>query len=535
MNKYFVKTKLTEECCSKLEEKGLVVLIGKQGCGKTSTAIHLMSKTEYTSWTKLKITEEEFLQIKPDDNTIIFIDDLFHGFLYERSLFDWWNSLFSFYSSYITNEKKVRLIITAEETVMEKACVFIEANKLKQVESFFVKASLHLRTLDEKMELLESQFELAKELKGVEMSFLGENLRSHIPCGRGLIGFPLCAFLYSFEDTKEERERAIFVDPRSYVRKLIGNEIQKDEHTGKTLFLLLLFHMHLGATRSLPASYLDHDVKNKFVEFLQKTCPEVRIEEFEPLSYANLKEKAERLENHLLIKINEMYEFRHQIYLHGIADFFFEKHFDFVVGHFPFAILRTCELLHDIHEKDVDKLLERLKKEIQNKHFFLVLSCNIFQNFAFEQKFCQMHSEKPFLDTLLNAPDKTSVFNFPIIFWARKYNLKELVKLLLNLAKTKEDKNLQLYLAMLGACCAVDENYLKCAINPQNFEDVRKSVFNFKTNDGKTILHILLSPDAPKADTHKCLRKLLEDQDRKTLLLDQSLIEKARRQLKKKG
>lgn len=382
---------------------------------------------------------------------------------------------------------------------------------------------------------MENQFKLAKELKGVEMSFLGENLRSHIPCGRGLIGFPLSAFLYSFEDRKEERERAIFVDPRSYVKKYIGNEIQKDEHTSKTLFLLLLFHMHLGATRSLPASYLDHDVRNKFVEFLKKTCPEVRIEEFEPLSYANLKEKAEMLEKKFLIKINEMYEFRHQIYLHGIADYFFENHFDFVVGHFPFAILRTCELLHDIPEEDVDKLLERLKKEIQNKHFFLVFSCNIFQNFTFEQKFCHMHSKKPFLDTLLNVPDETSIFNFPIIFWARKYNLKEVVKLLLNLAKTKEDNNLQLYLAMLGACCAADETYLKCAIDPQNFEEVRKSVFNFKTNDGKTILHILLSSDASQTDTHNCLRILLEDQDRETLLLDQSLIESARSQLKKEG
>lgn len=150
VNKYFVKTELTEVCCSILEEKGLVVLIGKQGCGKTSTAIHLMSKTEFTPWTKLKITEKELLQIEPDDDTVIFIDDLFDGYLYERRLFDWWNSLFSFYFSYIENKKKVRLIITAEETVMEKACVFIEANKQKQIESFFVKASLHLRTLDEK-------------------------------------------------------------------------------------------------------------------------------------------------------------------------------------------------------------------------------------------------------------------------------------------------------------------------------------------------------------------------------------------------
>lgn len=532
-NKYFVKTKLTDECCSKLKEKGLVILIGKQGCGKTSTAIHIMSKTEYTSWTKLKITEEELLQIEPDDKTIIYIDDLFDGFLYERSLFNWWNSLFKFYSSRIEKEKNILLIITAEHSVMKKACVFIEAEKQNQAESFFVRANLHVRTPDEKLEILKSQFNLAKEWKRVERVFLEKHLRDQIPDERGSIGFPLCAFLYSFEDRTTERNPSILVQPRSYVRKYIEYEIQNDtEHTVKTLFLLLLFYMLLGATRSLPSNYLDYNVRHRFVEFLKKTCPEVILDKFEPLSFAYLNETVVRFQKQFLIKINEMYEFRHQIYLHGIADYFFQKHFDFVVDDFPFEILRTCEL-YDIPEGDIDKLLDRLKQEIKKKHFLWVLSCNIFQNPSIEQKLCDLHSKEPFLDNLLNTLDKTAKFEFPIIFWASKYSLRKLVKVLLSLANTNESNaNLQFYIAMLGECCAIDENYIKCIKSPLEISEVRKSVFNFRTTDGRTILHLLLSSDESDAYVYRCLTKLLEDPERRTLVLDLSLLDTALRQLK---
>lgn len=535
VNKYFVKTQLTDECCSKLKEKGLVILIGKPGCGKTSTAIHLMSKTEYTSWTKLKITEEELVQIKPDDKTIIYIDDLFDGFLYERNLFNWWNSLFNFYSSWIEKEKKVLLIITAKHTAMEKACVCMEAKKQNQAESFFVRANLHVRTLDEKLELLKSQFNLATELKRVERTFFENHLRDQIPDERGSIGFPLCAFLYSFEDRTAERNSSILVQPRSYVRKYIEFEIQNDtEQTvkTKTLFLLLLFYFLLGATPSLPSYYLEYNVRHRFVEFLKKACPEVNLDEFEPLSFAYLNKKVLSFQQQILIKINEMYEFRHQIYLYGIADYFFQKHFDLVVDHFPFAILRTCEL-YDIPAGDIDKLLDRLKKEIKKKHFFWVLSCNIFQNPSIEKKFCDLHSKEPFLENLLNTLDETTGFKFPIIFWASKYSLKKLVNVLLSLANTNESiANLQFYIAMLGECCAVDENYIKCTENSLEISEVRKSVFNFKTTDGRTILHLLLSSDKSDADAYRCLTKLLEDPEKRKLDLDHSLLDTALRQLK---
>lgn len=534
VNEHFVKTKLTAKCCSKLEKEGILVLIGKPGCGKTTTAIHLMTNTDLRKWKKMKITENELLQVEPEDNTIIYIDDLFAGFRYEHCLFDWWNSLFEFYSRYIKEERKVRLIITAEHTVMEKACVFIDKNIETKAHSFIVKANLHERTTDEKLEILKSQFKLASEMKKVERIFLETTLRDHIPEGKGSIGFPLCAFLYSFEERKEERERSIFVEPRSYVRKYINNEIQKDEDTtAKTLFLIFLFYMHLGPARSISSEFLDKLDKQKFVEFLKETCPEVVLDDFEPLSFSYLKEKAERFENEFLVKVNEMYEFRHQIYLNGIADYFFQRHFDSVVHHFPFAILRTCELLYDISQEDLNKLLERLKKEIQNRRFFLVLSCNIFQNPSFEQTFCDLHSNEPFLNNLLTTLDESSVFKFPIIFWACKYKLKKLVSVLLNLVDENESNgNLQFYIAMLGECCAVDENYIKCALKPPKIGEVRKSVFNFKTTDGETILHLLLSSDKSDADAYRCLTKLLEDPEKRTLVLDHSLLDTALGQLR---
>nr|XP_022294529.1 uncharacterized protein LOC111104722 [Crassostrea virginica] len=132
----FVETKFAKACLNKLEERGMVVLIGEQGCGKTKIAKYIMTTDKYKEWTRRDIQDEDLQTLKPEERTVLYIDDLFDGYLYEKELHEWWNSLFRFHSRFLENKDLVRLIITVKDTVMKKAGVFIPEDKRN--ETFFL-------------------------------------------------------------------------------------------------------------------------------------------------------------------------------------------------------------------------------------------------------------------------------------------------------------------------------------------------------------------------------------------------------------
>lgn len=109
-------------------------------------------------------------------------------------------------------------------------------------------------------------------------------------------------------------------------------------------------------------------------------------------------------------------------------------------------------------------------------------------------------------------PDATSVFKFPLIFWASKYNLKTLERTLLELAQKDKDKErLQGYLAMYGKCCGDDENYITCVTCPPEIERTQEAVFNYKNSKGEKIQHLL---SASNLSDHPLLARLLTESDR---------------------
>ena len=146
-----------------------------------------------------------------------------------------------------------------------------------------------------------------------------------------------------------------------------------------------------------------------------------------------------------------------------------------------------------------------------------------------EQVLCDVfHSENSTLAELLTANDRTSGFEFPIIFWASKYNLTRLSYTIWKLADN-EDKDHYFYLARLGECCAIKESYIKEAVK---IGDVQHSVLTFKSSEGETILHLILSFDRSDDEAYYHIDKILKESNSEFLPLEENILESVFKQTK---
>ena len=525
----YVETHLTRECESRLHRFGLIVLIGEQGSGKTSTAVHIMRKLQYDDWTKHKITSwVDLVKFEFKEKTLIYADNLFDGFMYQQEVDKWWETLCYFYFKYIKPTENVRLIITAKQDVVDKACAFNEIDICTLEQTCLIRMDAFPLSNKEKIKILRNQIFLATTLKKIDVHGVTDKLKADILKKSCPLGFPLCAHLYAFEEDSIFRNTAIFDDPRHYVETQIYREIENDKSSGvKTLFLILLCYFNPETTNTPKELNLEYSKECK--KFFEATCNAELMKKMEPLFYNNLYENAKRLEGTVLIKHQSFFEFKHQIYLQAVSNYFFKKHFDAVVEYFPMNFVRTYEM-HDLSKEQIIRIAERLRKEIEKKFVSETLSCKIFKETLFEQAFCDaLQSKNSTLAELLEANDTTSGFEFPIIFWASKYNLTRLSYTIWKLAD-EIDKDRFFYLARLGECCAIKESYIREAAN---IGDGLNSVLKFRSFDGETILHLILSSDRSDEEAFNHLDKIFKESNKDTLPLEINLLESVLKQTKR--
>lgn len=520
VNESFVETDLTYKCINQLEHTGLVVLIGKQGCGKTLTAVHIMKSSSYEGWVKRKFKSwEDLLVFDLKENTVVYIDNIFDGYIYQYQLKKWWDALCYFYFNFIKDKDSVRLLITAKDKVIENACAHVRANVPLLKTFFFVEEESFPLSVSKMLDIVNMQVKLAEMMKNIPKPTFTDTLVT--PIRTGDIGFPLCAHLYAFEERPNEKGVWILDNPRAYVKNQIDYEIKKDKTNGvKTLFLILLLY------HTKPGSYnkMDFRYGEDWLVFLKERCSEALIEDMKPLNFEDLNEKATELKDKILVKHHSMYEFKHQIYLEGLTDYFLREHFEVAVQHFPLYILRTCEF-QTIAERRLIILVSRLIQELFKSALSEALSCRIFERDEFEQRFCNELQKEEKLKELIYIPDKASPFSLPIIFWANKYGLKRLSKCLWHFVDTiKEDVHFQFYLARFGECCENNENYITRISTPLNVNDVRISVCHFRFAGKKNILHLLISSDKSDNDAHRFMMKIINDSPNERVAADMDLL-----------
>lgn len=384
--KHFVKTSLTKECENKLRKHRFVILIDQEGSGKTLTAVHILSDDTYRQWIKQKVTSwKDLLVFDFKDNTIVYIDNIFDGYMHIEEINAWLDALCYFFSKCINSNCNIHLIITAKKDVIEKSVSFNKSEIQCILKTCSVNGDLFSLSLEEKNKILNNQISLAKELKGMDVHCTREILKVRLQSNTPSLGFPLCAHMYAFEKELLFREACIFDDPMSYLKYNFHKTIEEDKTNGlKTLFLILIFY-HSPETVNVPGS-LDLKSQTECKKFLEASCPDDFFEKIAHLSYENLNEKAEEQEDSVLIKFNAVFKFRHQIYLEGVSAYFFMRYFDAVVDYFPCSILRTLNL-PDLSTFKANKLVHRIKRELEKENDLSPSSFKVFKEPEFERLF----------------------------------------------------------------------------------------------------------------------------------------------------
>lgn len=423
-------------------------------------------------------------------------------------------------------------MITAKEDVAEEALEHINSNTFSIDNTCFVREGAFCLSDEEKIEILESQFKFAKELKKYDNSSAKTLFDDEIKVTeRPAIGFPLCAHLYAFDNTIA-KNTSVFQCPRDYVIRHIDREIANDNTNGvKTLFLVLLFyHTQSGSkfTHRLDLRY-EEDCR----QYLVKTVSEAFVESMEPLLFKNLYDTAMRLKDVILVKHANMFEFTHQIYLEGVSDYFFRhpQYSKVAVKHFPLDILRPYEFPGAL-KNILQDIIQRFKKEIF-KGMQAVLSCKIFWKSEFELKFCEELNKDNLLQKLLCNPNEILEKELPFTFWTSKYHLKILSESALMAVRVMNQRSDYLfYQARLGECCKTDKRYFANSTNSTTgLGNTEQLVWNFKTPKGGSILHVILSSDMPDHEANTILLKLLNDAATRNNLMDTDLLKCAMEQV----
>lgn len=530
-----METTFSKKCLEVLQKYKIAVLIGQQGCGKTLTAIHIMNNDYYRVWKKQKIISfDDLLAIKVDEKTelLVYIDNILDGFIYHEKVRKWWHSLCYFFFRHVKKSKHIHLLITAKEHVIEEAFEHVNAETFSIDNVCFVRESKFCLSEEEKVAILESQFKFAKILKNYENPSAKILFKHEIKAKpRSSIGFPLCAHLYAFDNTITKKI-SVFEYPRDYVISHLDREIAHDETNGvKTLFLVLLFYHTQSGSKS--THRLDLRYEEDCRQYLENTVSKAFVESMEPLLFKNLFETAMGLKNVILVKHANMFEFKHQIYLEGVSDYFFRhlRYSKVAIKHFPLDILRPYEFPGAV-ENILQEIIQRFKKEIL-KGMQAVLSCKIFEKGEFEIKFCEELNKDNMLEKLLFYPNEILENEMPFTFWTSKYHLRILSESALTAVRGMNRRlDYLFYQARLGECCETEKKYFaRSTISTTDLENVEQLVWNFKTSSGGSILHIILSSEMPDYEANTILLKLLNDAAKQTILTDTDLLKCAMEQV----
>lgn len=522
----FEETQLSGKCMELLNQNGIAILTGQQGCGKTLTAVHIMKQYQNKKWEILKVSSyDDLLTLEVKKDTLVYIDNIIDGFLYQQKVKKWWHCLCYFYFERVKGDKNIHthLLITAKDGVIKEACAQIREEVVKS--KFFLNAESYPLNDKEKLKILNSQLQLAKELKGIEIPKI-DSIFESLKDKTFSIGFPLCAHLFAFETEKKEKNTAIFHHPKDHVIRHVTNEIKNDDtNSTKTLFLFLLFHISQHGLEK--PNEFDLRSEHSSRETLKEMVPEDVFEKMKPLNFRNLLEKAQSLEHTILIRFDKVFAFKHHIYLEGVSDYFTREYPGVAVHFFPLEILRLCtfsSVLTRVWVEMKNRLLTEIQEEIPG-----VLSCEIFKDSEFQKEFSGEICKNNVLHGLLLYPKKDFNLELSPTFWAIKFHLPYLAEAADKITDDIEEQlNCNFYQARIGECC---ENDKKCFAELMNevsenrkLDKLKQIVWDFRCSDGKSILHMTLSSDKPDDQVHRILTKLLKDADDDNLLKDNDLL-----------
>lgn len=465
-NEFYVETQIYQKVRKLLEDYKCVILVGKEGTGKTSMAVRLMfSYIQRDDFfvRKLSCPEDFSRVVDPNENHLIYIDNVFecseHALPELKKSFDFIQEFLP--SSADVNKRaacKVHIVMTSRPHTLKVA-----VNKLKISPYLLNKCIIDLDSNDwelgedDKKEIMRKRMEFAFNEHTFKKEVFSPTQWSHIVQASSPFGFPLCAQLFAFDLECRKLGTDFFSNPHSFMLSRVKDIIKRDS-TKKTevLFLLIL---------------INH-IQNKLLNITEnekcwKVLCDLQLTTQLGLAKTHVDNLYALASNHLEVLVREspgpVLQFKHHSVQEAVQNYFFEKYTIKAIEILPLHVL-----FRKMHRDYVLKLapilksvfFKRLREEIKNGNLCEVCQYEELKDIIVSKEFIEhmMADEGDFIN-ILHTTDENK---FPLMYKLTLVVCEETIQYLLGHATMKRicsDQELyNQYFYSLLACCKLHEN-----------------------------------------------------------------------------
>lgn len=117
--------------------------------------VYIMKSRSYEGWVKWKfILWEDFLVFNFSDKILVYIDNIFDGYLYWYELKKWWDVFCYFYFVFINDNDFICFFIIVKDNVIENVCVYIKVNVFVFKKYFFVEEEFFFLLVKEMLRIV---------------------------------------------------------------------------------------------------------------------------------------------------------------------------------------------------------------------------------------------------------------------------------------------------------------------------------------------------------------------------------------------
>ncbi|XP_078327207.1 uncharacterized protein LOC111103928 [Crassostrea virginica] len=289
---------------------------------------------------------KELSYIERNKTSLVLIDDIFSKQVM-NSVINWWNELDRLHKDCFQNNEmesgtnRVRLIITAREHVIDRACHSM--GKTTPILNERFKINNNILNGEEKENIFSQQCTFANKERNVETPDTDEKFLKEIKKAEGPIGFPLCAHLFVFNKEYQKSGSRFFSYPNKYLKDEIKKEIEMDTlPKTKSLFLVLFFYE--WQTKMGNAEKLELKNVQKCKQILENVA-KVPVNNLEQLDLNGLEYEAQRFIGSFLKEESiGSYRFVHDSVYEAVGAFLCESDVTDTARHFPLDIIQMQRL-----------------------------------------------------------------------------------------------------------------------------------------------------------------------------------------------
>lgn len=526
MDQYFVETGAYKEAENTFNKNGIVIFTGPPGCGKTISAIHLIRKQLKLS-NKLTFRKIHFLEelsyMEKDEQSIIFIDNIFYRKTIDLRLEKWWEKLKEIYDNEFADKEneigsysgRLRIVMTARTKVVKRACDYM--GKVTPILNETLIINANNLTENEKDGIFANQIKFAEKEKHVSenISFsMDDEFRRQVRESEGPIGFPLCAHLFVCGKDYRKSGVMFFSRPIQYLKVQLKDEIESDKtNRSKSLFFYVFFYE--WHTKMGKFEFSDIKSKSHCRRFLDKISLDL-VANFDPFDFSELEDEAKRLSGAFFKEVSDnTYKFIHDSVYEAVGAYFCETYVIKTAKFFPLDIILN-QSFEKMSDKESFTLATRLLYEALAQRLSEVFSCRVLRQKPFSKLFCtELKKKEPnTIDQFLTIPNESTAVKLPSMFWSSFFNLTHLTEYLYKIANERNlDPSYHLYVSLYGICCAKDESLLKTTngVLRDKFEKIKERVLNFKDHEGNYIHHHIIRSDCSDWFAALAINQLLKD------------------------